>query len=186
MKHVLPLLFVVAACADSIEPDHPSNGFDAAVGTDDAPAATGRFQTTRGGDGTSTTLVDATSQTEWTYGDFTLGTEVAETAPWDLRFQRFHISTGKTGNQVAIITGTSFAAVTTAPTTGWIADDDAMFALDQGESWYDYNGETHVLTPKPIVYAVKLHGGGTIKMEIQKYYNSVGTAAMFLLHWAPL
>jgi hypothetical protein len=186
MKALLPLLFVAAACADSIKPDVPSTGLDAATGTTDAPAATGRFQTTRGGDGTSTTIVDATNMTDWVHADFTLAAEVAMTEAWDLRFQRFHISTGTTGNQVAPIIGTTFAAVTTAPTTGWIADDAAAVAFDQGDGWYDYDGTTHVLSPKPIVWAVKLHTGAVVKMEITKYYDSVGTAAVLTLHWAPL
>jgi hypothetical protein len=195
---LLGSLGAMAGCADSInnhaQPDAAPPAPDAGS---DAPA-TGKVQTTRQTDATYTTLVDSTSTTAWTYADFETGAELPATGAWDLRFQRFHISTnggvsGTGGVAIAAVTGMPFAAVTVAPTTGYISDTadsdgDGLpdYALDQGDGWYDYDSATHVLSPKPIVWVVKTDGGATLKLEISKYYDAAGTAGWFTLHWATL
>ncbi len=185
-------LCAVPGCADKIDPASP----DATPTADAAPP--GKVQTTRGSDGTYTTLVDSTAMTGWTYADFETGKEVETTAAWDLRFQRFHVSTnggvsGTGGVQVAAVTGTTFAAVTAAPTTGYLSDaadgdGDQVpdYAFDQGDTWYAYNDQTHLLTPRPIIWVVKTAGGATLKLEILKYYDDAGTSGWFSLHWGPL
>jgi hypothetical protein len=182
---VVPAL---AGCFDNIEPDNPEPG-----------VASEKYTTTRGADGSYTTLVDATTATDWVYGDFETGSEVALTAPWDLRFQRFHISTnggasGTGGVEVARVNGQSFAQLTSPPTEGWVSDapdgDDANtepeYAFDQDGGWYEYDPMTHVLTPKPLVWVVKTAGTAMIKLEITSYYDDAGTAGRLTLHWRPL
>jgi hypothetical protein len=181
----LGVTLLATGCFESIEPDH-DQGPDAGTTTE------GRITTTRGGGGTYTTIVDATSMTEWIHGDIETGAEVDASAPWDLRFQRFHISTnggasGSGGVMVAPVVGVTFAEMTTAPAEGWISDaPDGDYAFEQGEGWYDYDPTTHKLTPRPIVWAVKTNGGSTIKLEITSYYDGAGTGGMLQLHWAPL
>jgi hypothetical protein len=188
---------VSAGCADSINPHAQPDAAVPASDASDAAPPTGKVQTTRKTDATYTTLVDSTSLTAWTYADFETGTEALPTDAWDLRFQRFHISTnggvsGTGGVAIAPVAGTTFAAVTSAPTTGYFSDTDSNgdglpdYALDQGDGWYDYNDATHVLSPKPIVWVVKIDGGTTLKLEIIKYYDDAGTAGWITLHWAPL
>jgi hypothetical protein len=180
-------------CFESIAPDRP----DAGALSDAEPF--GRYTTARLPDGSYTTRVDATSLTAWTYGDFETGAELAADGPWDLRFQRFHISTnggasGSGGVEVAPVPGVPFAQVTAPPSAGWIRDiadgDDAGmepdYAFDQGDGWYDYSPMTHVLRPKPLVWVVKTNGGSMIKLEILRYYDDAGTAGRFTLHWSPL
>lgn len=190
------LLASVAGCADNINHERP----DAAVATDDATVtSTTKVITTRNSaDGSYTTVVDATSMTDWTYGDFDTGMEAAPSDPWDLRFQRFHISTnggvsGDGGVEVAPLTGVTFDEVSSAPATGYVSDAadgnaDGMpdYAFEQGDGWYDYNVDSHVLTPKPIVWIVKTDGGSTLKFEILKYYDDAGTSGWFSLHWKPM
>jgi hypothetical protein len=184
------LIAAPAGCADPIGSASPD------AGAPDAPL--GRVHTTRGADGTYTTLVDATSSSDWTFADFETGGEAATTAPWDLRFQRFHISTnggvsGGGGVAVAPITGSTFAAVTAAPASGFVSDGadgngDGMpdYALERGDGWYGYDDGTHLLTPRPIVWVVKTAGGAMLKLEILDYYDDAGTSGWFTLHWAPL
>jgi hypothetical protein len=186
-------LLLLAACADPIAHDLP----DAAPTADAAPAP-GKVATSRRADATYTTVVDATSETAWVHADFETGGEVAETAAWDLRFQRFHVSTnggvsGPGGVTIAPITGQGFAQVTAAPASGFITDtgdhdgDGAPdYAMDQGDAWYAYDVTTHALTPRPIVWVVKTDGGATLKLEIVSYYDAAGTSGWFTLHWAPL
>jgi hypothetical protein len=185
------LLLLLAGCFQSIAPDRPDGGVDA--------APLGKYTTTRGSDGTYTTIIDATSSSEWTHGDFETGDEVATTGPWDLRFQRFHISTnggvsGGGGVEVTPVPGLAFADVTSPPTSGWTSDapdgDDANtepdYAFEQGDGWYDYNPMTHVVTPKPLVWVMRTDGGATIKLQITRYYDDAGTAGWFTLHWGTL
>ncbi|NVB81566.1 MAG: hypothetical protein HOV81_24445 [Kofleriaceae bacterium] len=189
---------LAAGCADPIGHARPDAAGPTMMEDDGGTMPAGKVATTRGSDGTYTTIVDASSQTEWTIADFETGGEVAMTDAWDLRFQRFHISTngGVTGNggvEVAPITGMAFAAVTTAPPTGYLSDDEDAngdmvpdYAFEQGDGWYDYDPMTHVLAPKPIVWVVKTNGGTTLKLEILKYYDMAGTSGWFTLHWSPL
>jgi len=187
---ILPIV-LAAACADPIGSELP----------DAAPPSpqTGKVRTTRDpSTGVSTTVVDATSMTGWTYADFETGGEVETTAPWDLRFQRFHISTnggesGTGGVQVAVLAGKTFAQVTSAPASGYISDaPDANgdgqpeFAFEQGDGWYEYDGTTHQLKPRPNVYVVKTAGGATVKLAIVSYYDGAGTSGWLSLQWAAL
>ena len=182
------LCIFLAGCFQSIAPDVPdASPFD---------PTTGKFATTRGADGSYTTVVDSSSMADWTFGDFETGGELVASEPWDLRFQRFHISTngGVSGTgdvEIAPIPDLAFVDAAVAPATGWISDapddddEDAEpeYALDD---WYDYDPMTHVLTPKPLVWAVRTNGGSTIKLEITRYYDEAGNAGWFTLHWSSL
>lgn len=181
-------VFLLSACADNI--DHPASP-DADV------TPTGKVATSRGADGTYTTTIDSSSMTDWTYVDFETGMEADPAAAWDLRVQRFHISTnggvsGSGGVQIAPVDAT-FAGMTAAPSDGWISDaadsnGDGMpeYAFDQGETWYAYDEATHVLTPRALVYAIRTDGGASLKLAIEGYYDMAGTGGHFTFHWAPL
>lgn len=197
-RTALLIAALAGGCAASIQPDKPdASTIDAAPS--DSLVPTGPVTTGDNGDGTFTTIVDATAVSAWTYLDFETKAQATETGPWDLRWQRFHISTnggvsGTGGVEIAALAGTAFADVTTAPSTGWFADApdgedsnlDPDYAFEQGEGWYDYNPTTHVLTPKPIVWIVRTDGGGTIKLELQRYYDTAGTPGWMTFRWAPL
>lgn len=191
----IPLLGLMLGCADKIgSNDHP----DAAPLPDDDITPTGKVTTVTRGDSFKT-LINATSATEWIYINFQDGSETQDTGPWELRFQRFHVSTnggisGSAGVQVAAVSDVPFAAMTKAPDVEYLedaADDDdedtiPEYALDQGTGWYDYDDMTHVLTPFPLVWAVKAPNGASFKFEILKYYDTAGTSGWMTLHWAPL
>jgi HmuY protein len=186
----LDVLCAIPGCADKITDEQPD------AGATDPP--TGKVRTMRGSDATYTTIVDASSMTDWTYADFETGGELPAIGSWDLRFQRFHISTnggvsGSGGVTVAPVTGVAFAAVTAPPAGGYLADaadgnGDGMpdYALERGDGWYDYDPVTHKLSPRSIVWIVKTAGGATLKLEILGYYDSAGTSGWLTLHWGPL
>lgn len=189
------LCIALTACAPLIGPS-PNDNPDAAPG-EDSFTATGKLTTRTNADGSSTTLVDSTSDTDWTYVDIATFSESAETGPWDLRFQRFHISVNGgisgSGTDVAPVFNASLDDVTAAPTTGYLVDDPdgddentiPEYAFEQGDGWYDYNMDTHVLTPKKIVWVVR-SPDTTIKLAIDKYYDSAGTAGWFTVTWRKL
>jgi hypothetical protein len=189
----LAIILALAGCAESIRPDRPDGG-----PTVDATFI-GPFGTVTNPDGTFTTRVDASSTEAWLYGDFETTAAVTEADAWDLRFQRFHISTnggisGTGGVEVIALTGVPFEALFTPPASGYVSDapdgDDANmepdYAFEQGEGWYAYDQETHVLTPRPLVWVVKTAGGSTIKLELLGYYDDAGTAGFLTFRWAPL
>jgi hypothetical protein len=194
MRAFLTIALALSACADSIAPVHPDAG-----DVDDATQGGGRYSTTRGADGSFTTTLDATSATEWIHVDLDEDTEATASGPWDLRFQRFHISTnggvsGDAGVEVARLDGVSFESVTIAPTSGWTTDQedgddenlDPDYAFEQGDRWYSYDVMLHVLTPRPIVWVVRTSSDSLIKLEILRYYDAAGTAGWFTYRWARL
>jgi hypothetical protein len=196
---LMTLALLAVGCAESIRPD-PSSRPDASLvdSSIDGVSPMGAVTTKQWPDGTYTTLVNATSETEWTYVDFETRAEVPATGPWDLRFQRSYISanggvSGTGGVEVAPIPAGSLAEVTAAPATGWITDapddDNNMipeYAFEQGDGWYEYNAEKHTLKPRPLVWVVKTVGGSTIKLAIERYYDAAGTPAWFTFHWTTL
>lgn len=186
----LVLAVGLVGCAERIGPP-PNDNPDAAPSTmDDATVLpTGPVRTTSNPDGSSTSIVDSSSMTEWTHVDIEAFTATDEAGPWALRFQRFHISTAD-GTEVAPIAA-AFDDVTDAPSTGWLRDQDTdgngeiEFAFEQGDGWYDYDAETHVLTPKPLVWVVR-SATVTLKLSFEKYYDTAGTAGWFTLTWRRL
>lgn len=186
-------------CAPSIKPEDFGFVPDAATPIEDALVPTGPVTTGMNSDGSFTTIVDATALDAWTYIDFETRAQATETDPWDLRFQRFHISanggvSGTGGVEVVRITDRAFLDVSAAPATGWVTDapdsDDTDslpdYVFEQGDDWYAYDFMTHVLTPRPWVWVVRPTGGAPLKLSIQKYYDSAGSPAWITFRWAPL
>lgn len=181
-------LVLLAGCAERIGPP-PNDNPDAApapIDGDTMVEPTGPVRTMQNPDGSATSVIDSSSMTLWTHLDIDSFTATDEAGPWALRFQRFHISTAE-GTEVAPVDA-AFDAVTSPPATGWVHDQDTdgngtiEFAFDQGDGWYDYNVDTHVLTPKPLVWVVR-SPTTTLKLEFEKYYDSAGTAGFFTLTW---
>ena len=190
---IVGALGALPGCAADLRPEAE---VDAAGGDDGGP--TGPVSTVRNPDGTYTTRLDATVEDGWRRLDLDRGDEVGADLGWDLAGQRFHLMlnggvSGDDGVEVAAIAGT-LESVTTVPASGWITDaadgddpnTDPDYALEQGDGWYDYNPQTHVLTPKPIVWVVRTGEDHVIKLTIESYYDNAGTAATFRLRWAPL
>ncbi|MBW3661093.1 MAG: HmuY family protein, partial [Gemmatimonadetes bacterium] len=122
--------------------------------------------------------VDASDPDRWVHFDFSRGSVVAAPAAreWDLAFRRFNVMVnggpGFDGEGAAIDLGeVAFEAVKAAPDTGWVVGaaprDSGHPALAR---WYDYGFTSHLLTPKPVVWAVRTADGRYVKMEILGYY----------------
>jgi hypothetical protein len=149
--------------------------------------------------------VDTTSSEQWVYLDLESGeTRTLPTAPewphWDLRLQRFKIAlnggaSGLGKVQVAVVTGSDFASLTSAPRTGYAADAadgsdtdlEPDYVIATGTSgWYDYNSTTHALAPRPHVYVVHTAEGAFYKLAVDGYYNAAGSSGYMQLRWAAL
>ncbi|MCX4241044.1 HmuY family protein [Paraliomyxa miuraensis] len=172
--------------------------------TTDAPAEEGggpQVQHEDEGDGVTVSTIDATDQEQWIYLDLESReqrdpADPADSDEWDLGLRRFAIainggSSGTGGMEAVMLEGTTFDAVTSIPTEGWVTDapdgddenEDPDYALDE---WYDYDFMTHVLTPKPVVYVVRTVEGNAYKVEIGGYYDEAGTSGVFTVRWAAL
>jgi hypothetical protein len=122
--------------------------------------------------------VDATSGEAWRYFSFRRGAVVAEPGPndWDLAFRRFHIiangGPGFTGAGGILDLGpVGFDGVRTVPPAGYAANalgpDPTNAAIAR---WYTYGFFSHLLMPKPHVWAVRTADGRFAKIEIVSYY----------------
>lgn len=122
--------------------------------------------------------VDATSHDGWRYFDFSRGSTVERPGPldWDLAFRR---------NRIIANGGPGFAGGGGILDLGPVPFDSAGIVPDSGyagtvagrdtvnpamERWYRYNFLTHVLTPKPHVYAVRTADARYAKLQILGYY----------------
>ena len=122
--------------------------------------------------------VQATSPERWVFFDFSRGSVVERPAPleWDLAFKRFRIivngGPGYRGiGAIADLGGIAFEHVAAAPDTGWVQStagrDSANAALLR---WYEYGWSSHILRPKPRVYAIRTADGKYAKLRIVSYY----------------
>lgn len=115
---------------------------------------------------------------EWAFFDFSKGSVVLDPDPfgWDLAFRRFTVManggqgfSGKGG--VRDLGPVSFDSVVSVPATGYegsrAGGDSANAAIAR---WYEYSWTSHVLRPKPKVFAVRTADGRYAIIEILSYY----------------
>ena len=145
--------------------------------------------------GTLITTVDATSKTDWIYYSFSKASVVDASAGWDIAFQRSLIkaNSGVSGNGSVIIAhvDVEFEEVTQAPNDGYRVDtlDDAgapVYAFDNDGSWYNYDINTHILTPKVRTYIIR-GAEAFYKFKIHDYYGTdAKTSAVITFEWGTL
>lgn len=124
---------------------------------------------------------------------------------WDVALKRssLRVNGGDSGTgnrRLAVVQASSLAEVTAAPTSGYTTDDfttdDCMLdSLPGGEprsafgEWYDYNPETHVVTPKGEVYVVERNNGSQTAFRIVTYYGDTSMpmrGAFYSVEWKQL
>ena len=134
---------------------------------------------------TLTFTIDATNREAWAYFSFASGdivnVEDAENSEaWDLGFQRTQVKlnggiSGPGMGSVAMLTETTFEAVTVAPAEGYLADtEDTLAILPQSEKgWYIYTGPpAHWILPlEDRVFVIKAADGTFAKVRFIGYYK---------------
>lgn len=141
--------------------------------------------------GPVTYTVDATDETRWRFFDFSSGSVVERPGPleWDLAVQRFNVivngGAGFEGRGGALDLGNvAFDAVMHLPSEGYettVVRRDSTHGTFRG--WYDYGFTTHLLTPKPRVYAVRTADGRYAKVQILSYYCSGARPGCFTFRY---
>jgi hypothetical protein len=122
--------------------------------------------------------VEATDGARWIYFSFQMGSVVETYGPldWDLAFRRFQVIAnggerfaGRGG--ILDLGPVDFDSVRAVPGEGYeptVARTDSVNAAIA--DWYDYSFFSHLLTPRPHVYAVRTADGRYAKMELLGYY----------------
>lgn len=106
---------------------------------------------------------------------------------WDIALKRssLRINGGDSGGgrrALAIVPGATSLASVTAPSSGYTEDDftsdDCMLATIPGGEpltafgeWYDYDVETHAVTPKSEVYVLQRPDGSRTALRVVTYYG---------------
>jgi heme-binding HmuY-like protein len=122
--------------------------------------------------------VDASSPERWRYFSFRLGSVLEDAGPreWDLAFRRYQIIAnggaefpGRAG--IADLGTVAFAGVTMAPENGYQLTTGGPDPRNPAiAGWYEYGYFSHVLSPKPHVWAVRTADGRYAKLELVSYY----------------
>ena len=121
--------------------------------------------------------VDATGSEQWRHFSFRLGSVVDDTQrDWDLGFRRYQIiangGPGFLGGAGILDLGEQrFDDVRTVPTTGYHETESRPDPRNPAiAGWYQYGFFSHVLRPKPHVWAVRTTEGRYAKLEMLAYY----------------
>ena len=116
--------------------------------------------------------VDATAPDVWRYFSFRVGS-VLDNPPaggWDLAFRRYSIIAGD-GVGIRDLGEARLEDVRTVPAAGYVANEGRGEPRNPAiASWYRYGYFSHVLSPKPRVWAVRTADGRYAKLEMVGYY----------------
>jgi hypothetical protein len=143
-----------------------------------APTAPASRDAGRGLVGPVLYTVDATSPDQWRYFSFRFGSvlENASAKDWDLAFRRYQIIANGgprfAGDGGVVDLGqVAFDDVKSVPDAGYqVTEGDAEPRHPALAGWYSYSYFSHVLSPKPRVWAVRLADRRYAKVEFISYY----------------
>lgn len=197
MKRLLALTFLLIACDDDPKPvaaDTSVTGTSETT-TSDVLDQDGRPETTLGdevvtapsittedlGGGATRGRIDATRESGWVRLSLGAGAQVTD-ASWDLEFQRIIIRV----NHPLAVVNMRFEEVTQAPAEGYVEDGDTLddLAFSQLGEWWNYDLQTHTVSPKAKTFILKIDGETYYKLAVRDYYDDAGTTGLVTLDWA--
>ena len=128
--------------------------------------------------GPTLVTVDASQPDRWRFFSFEEGTVAQNPDPlgWDLAFRRFRvIANGGAGfagtGGIADLGEVALEDVRAVPTTGYVPNTVGSDTVNTAvQEWYDYSYFSHLLSPKPTVYAIRTADGRFAKLEFVGYY----------------
>jgi hypothetical protein len=135
-----------------------------------APTPPAPKETTNGLVGPVLYTVDARAPDAWRHFSFRLGSVVEAAPSWDLAFRRYAIIAGP-GTGILDLGSRRFDEVHTVPADGYQANEGAADPRNPAiAGWYEYGYFSHLLTPRPRVWAVRTADGRYAKLEMVGYY----------------
>lgn len=125
---------------------------------------------------------------------------------WDIALKRSSLRTdggdsGGGNRKLAVVAAATLAEVTAAPTADKFTTDKFTTAdckldmLDGGEpksafgQWYDYDVDTHTVTPMPQVYVLERNNGSHVAFRFTTYYGDTTNTmrgAFYAIEWKNL
>jgi HmuY protein len=128
--------------------------------------------------GPTLVTVDATQPDQWRFFSLETGTVVRSPDPlgWDIAFRRFQvIANGGDGfagtGGIADLGEVALNAVKAVPGRGYVANTVGSDTVNAAvQEWYDYSYFSHLLSPKPRVYAIRTATGRFAKLQFVGYY----------------
>jgi hypothetical protein len=165
----------------------PTTSTGAVALTTTAHDTTGTIDATAGG-------LSGAADNPYVYVDLITNTRVdvsdvnaRDSLDWDIALKRssLRINGGDSGGgrrTLAIAAGATSVTTVTAPSSGYTEDDftsdDCMLATIPGGEpmsafgeWYEYDVETHAVTPKTEVYVLQRPDGSRTALRIVTYYG---------------
>ena len=127
-------------------------------------------------------LINASSDKEWVYFDFSRDRQVKifdrTSLEWDLAFRRGKIltnggATNKFGNAAILNIGeVNFNSVAEVPTEEYVQDVNTRTETENPAllKWYKYNYFTHKLTAKKVIYSVRTADNKYAKVQFMGFY----------------
>jgi hypothetical protein len=128
--------------------------------------------------GPRTVTVDASNPDQWRFFDLSRGSVVEGPGArdWDLAFRRFRVfangGAGFAGTAGVVDLGNvAFDSVSVVPSDGYVGNERAGDSTNAAmERWYVYSWTSHLLEPKPAVYAIRTADGRHAKLQLLGYY----------------
>lgn len=117
-----------------------------------------------------TLTVDARDAARWRFIDFERRSVVVppDTAGWDLAVRRFRIIAAAGAMDLGL---RDLEAVAAAPSAGYLANDTGRDTVNAAlRRWYRYGFTSHLLEPRPSVYAIRTSEGAAATFQILSYY----------------
>ena len=191
-------LCLSAACASTLKPKEvdPED-------TEQEPGFVkdGKFKSRMDDSGVTETIADAFSETEWPRFDLDSAAPDDDDGKWDLEFNRYFVRmnggvSGSAGVEAAALMGEAFESVSAAPSDGFSSDredsaEDSNSSADNvfnspQESWFDYDLNSHQLSPHDVTYVVRSSEARFFKLRFEQYYDKNGTPAQMRFRWAEI
>ncbi len=153
-------------------------------------------------DGVTTTTVNSTSLDKWIYLQLSTSDETTVSDPktannWDLAFQRFSLLvnggvSGASSVEIAHLNGAKFEDIKQAPAADYRTDVEGItdergqnpgLAFLADDTWYNYDGATHLLSVRDRVYVIHATTGEYFKVQFLDYYDLAGTGGFVQFKW---
>lgn len=187
-------LWLLAGCAPDLVALHAWDDGADARDTADTAAPPARVDTVAIGDGLFRSRVDARDALAVVGVDFDASGVESEVpgSRWDLAGRRFHLAlnggvSGEGDVAALFLPGVALADAAVPADPAWL--QDAADADGDGEpelvfaSWFDYDGETHALTPVDGTWLLRTTDANVVAIRIDGYYGETGDSAVFTLTW---
>lgn len=203
MRTALLFALALTACAEDLQLQQPEDTLTEPSrpdGSDSYSAQPRWFEVLDSSPENFTVQIDATDITVWRAVDLhgrrgigVLG-EIDDDR-WHIAASRMNLAVngGTSGPgevEAVFVEGAGFESLDQAPAEGWLTDTVEVEEERSSEGyamgdWYDYDPQTHVLTPRDGVFVVRTEAGDLV-LQFLSYYDDAGNSGFLTVRWRSL